>query len=178
MNKSHLTAYIKFSVMLTALLSYIPGSVVAATIFAPTDGNINFLFSSNLQGGTLAMFDDNDQSYLADSIDIPLASTVGIFGPVNGNNDYLATNSPGDTPLTLTGSNNFILGLYLNGAWLSDTSVFDQGANSYTVTFSNGGSLLMVDTQVISAVPLPAAAWLFGSGLLALTGLVRRKRSS
>jgi len=27
-----------------------------------------------------------------------------------------------------------------------------------------------------SAVPLPAAAWLFGSGLLGLTGMARRKQ--
>lgn len=29
----------------------------------------------------------------------------------------------------------------------------------------------------VSAVPVPAAVWLFGSGLLGLTGLVRRRRS-
>jgi hypothetical protein len=177
MNKSHQTGYVNTCVMLTALISYIPCSVVASTIFAPTDGNVNFLFG-DLKGGTLAMFDDSDQNYLYASIDIPLASTVGIFGPVNNNNDYLATNSLGDTPLTLTGNNHFILGLNLGGVWLSDTSVVDHGANSYTVNFSNGGSLLMVDTQVIQAVPVPAAAWLFGSGLLGLAGIARRKKNS
>ncbi len=35
-----------------------------------------------------------------------------------------------------------------------------------------------VDTQIVlTAVPVPAAVWLFGSGLLGLTGLARRKRS-
>lgn len=34
----------------------------------------------------------------------------------------------------------------------------------------------MTITTEISAVPVPAAIWLFGSGLLALTGLSRRKR--
>jgi len=28
----------------------------------------------------------------------------------------------------------------------------------------------------ISAVPVPAAVWLFGSGLIGLTGMARRKR--
>ena len=173
MNKLGLKAYVNTGIILVALLSYMPVSASAATIFASTDGDINFLLA-DLQGGTLAMFDDSDQIYTGAFIDIPVASTVGISGPVNSNNDYLATNSLGDTPLTLTGSNNFILGLNLNGTWLSDTSVIDLGANSYTVTFSNGGSVTMVDAQV---VPIPAAAWLFSSGLLALAGMARRKRT-
>ncbi len=44
------------------------------------------------------------------------------------------------------------------------------------------GGLAQVDYQIsfapaqdTAAVPLPAAAWLFGSGLLALAGLSRRK---
>ncbi len=144
MNESHLTTFNTSAiVMLTALLSYIPGSALAATIFAPTDGNINFLLSSNLQNGTLAMFDDSDQSYLGTFIDIPLASTVGIFGPVNGSNDYLATNGLGDIPLTLTGNNHFILGLYLNGLWLSDTTVFDQDANRISPKGKIIGILIM-----------------------------------
>jgi len=30
----------------------------------------------------------------------------------------------------------------------------------------------------VSAVPVPAAAWLFGSGLLALLGISRRKKAA
>jgi hypothetical protein len=30
----------------------------------------------------------------------------------------------------------------------------------------------------VSAVPVPAAAWLFGSGLIGLTGIARRKRAN
>lgn len=32
------------------------------------------------------------------------------------------------------------------------------------------------DSYAVSAVPVPAAAWLFGSGLIALAGFVRRKK--
>jgi hypothetical protein len=151
--------------------------VEAATVFAPTDGDVNFLFSNLGAGTTLAMFDDSDQSYLGASLTIPLPSSVGMFGPVNGNNDYLATNSLSDT-LTLTGSNHFILGLSLDGgtSWIADTNVTSVGANAYTVTFDNNGSVLQVDVQVIPAVPLPATAWLFASGLLGLAGVVRKAR--
>jgi hypothetical protein len=34
------------------------------------------------------------------------------------------------------------------------------------------------DLQVASVVPLPAAAWLFGSGLLGLVGMARRKKAA
>ncbi len=147
--------------------------VDAATVFSPVDGNVNFLFG-DLQGGTLAMFDDSDQVYAGASINIPVPSVVGIFGPVNGNGDYLATNSLGNS-LTLSGSDNFILGLNVGGTWLSDSSLAAHGANSYTVFFANGGSVLQVDVQVVSQVPVPAAVWLFGSGLLGLAGVTYRK---
>ena len=144
--------------------------VDAATVFAPTDGDVNFLFG-DLAGGMLAMFDDSDQSYLGASLGIPVPSIVGIAGPT-GTGDFIATNELANT-LTLTGSSNFILGLSVdNGvSWLADSAIIPQGANSFTVQFSNGGSVLEVDVQVI---PIPAAAWLFVSGLLGLIGFSRK----
>ena len=150
--------------------------VDAATIFAPTDGDVNFLFG-DLAGGALAMFDDSDQSYQGASINIPVPSIVGIAGPVNSNGDHIAINNLSQT-LTLTGSDNFILGLFFNGNWLADSSVLAVGANSYTVSFNNGGSVLQVDVQTVPAVPVPAAVWLFGSGLLGLVGVARKQTSS
>jgi len=178
MNRSHLTSSIYASVMLTGSLLMSPGSVQASTVFAANDGNINFLFA-DLQGAILAMFDDSDQSYLGPSINIPLPSIVGIFGPVNANNDYLATNGLSDS-LTLTGSNQFILGLSTDGGvnWVTDSSVTSMGANAYTVTFNNIGSVLMVDVNDVPAVPVPAAIWLFGSGMLAVVGIARKRVAS
>ena len=40
------------------------------------------------------------------------------------------------------------------------------------------GSTDIVRLSVVSAVPVPAAVWLFGSGLIGLLGLARRKRSA
>ena len=161
---------------LVAMMSLLAiSSVQAATVFSSVDGNINFLFG-DLQGGVLALFDDSDQSYTGPSLNVPVPSVVGITGPVNAGGDYLATNSLGDTPLTLTGSNQFILGLFVGGQWLADSDVVPQGANSYSVFFSNGGSVLEVDVQIIpTAVPVPAAVWLFCSGLLGLAGVSRHR---
>ncbi len=44
--------------------------------------------------------------------------------------------------------------------------------------FAQGGSTadLAIGTYSIAAVPIPAAAWLFGSGLIGLIGIARRKK--
>ena len=142
----------------------------AATIFMPTDGDVNFLDSTLSQDTLLAMFDDSDLSYL-DPLLIGVPEIVIIGGPTTGG-DWIATNELADT-LTLTGSDHFILGISTDGgtSWSGDTSVTPLGANSYTVSFSDG-SVLEVDVAI---VPVPAAVWLFGSGLLGLVGVARRR---
>ena len=52
---------------------------------------------------------------------------------------------------------------------------FTQGFNSITLSSQDFGFLFNVDDITVAPVPLPAAVWLFGSGLLCLTGFSRRK---
>jgi len=48
----------------------------------------------------------------------------------------------------------------------------------YLAAFDNTGQLARTDiTVIVSAVPVPAAFWLFGSGLLGLVGTARRKKA-
>jgi hypothetical protein len=42
---------------------------------------------------------------------------------------------------------------------------------------SHDGTLTW-NSAAVSAVPVPAAVWLFGSGLLGLAGVARRKQSA
>jgi hypothetical protein len=51
------------------------------------------------------------------------------------------------------------------------------GAYSITANFSVDGVFdnSISDAFTVSAIPVPAATWLFGSGLLALIGIARRK---
>ena len=156
---------------LLALAFLAPGAVNAATIFAPTDGDVNFLFSTLSPGTMLAMFDDSDQALAGSNLAIPVPEIVGILGP-NGNGDFIATNEAAAT-LTLTGSDQFILGISTDGgsSWSGDTGVISVGANAYTVSFSDG-TVLEVDVRV---VPVPAAVWLFGTGLIGLVGVARRR---
>ena len=67
--KSNLTYILMGLFMLTV------ARVDAATIFAPTDGDVNFLIG-DLQGNILAMFDNNDQSFLGNSCPRLSASQV------------------------------------------------------------------------------------------------------
>lgn len=69
---------------------------------------------------------------------------------------------------------------------LSLTGVLDVDVNAirvelfYATSSLSGGRLGFVDnaslTVTPAAVPVPAAAWLFGSGLLGLVGIARRKQ--
>lgn len=48
------------------------------------------------------------------------------------------------------------------------------GFDSITLSSADFGFLFNVDDITVSSVPLPAAAWLFGSGFLGLVGMSRR----
>ena len=55
------------------------------------------------------------------------------------------------------------------------SNVPEVNADGLIVNYDENGNPVVV--QDLSAVPIPAAVWLFGSGLLGLLGVVRRKRA-
>ena len=57
---------------------------------------------------------------------------------------------------------------------LLPTATPHSGFNVDTVLNTAGGNF----AQYVAPVPIPAAAWLFGSGLIGLVGVARRKKSS
>jgi len=61
-------------------------------------------------------------------------------------------------------------------AWVFGMSNGAQG-NDYTYDFVSGYDAWAVQSGDVSAVPVPAAVWLFGSGLIGLVGFARRKQS-
>lgn len=156
----------------------------STTVLEPTDGDINFInYMSNLGGFDLYMFDDSDMTdadkdaALAasgpdEALLIAPGEVVGVAGP-NGGGDYTATNANTAQAIFLTGSDHFILALYdsANSAWIEDTGVTDVGANTLIVEFGHLGTL----TADVRVVPVPAAAWLFGTGLIGLVGVARRR---
>ncbi len=79
--------------------------------------------------------------------------------------------SAGDTSTTYTATPGSI------SDWDSITMLFMATDTTTSISFvgTYGYGYIGLDNIVVSAVPLPAAPWLFGSGLLGLIGVARKK---
>lgn len=74
----------------------------------------------------------------------------------------------------------FLTGLPIYTYFTANTQSYDPRINPFMTTLEGSMQVNYWYTQEIEVadVPLPAALWLFGSGLLGLVGLARRKRTS
>ena len=160
------------------------------TVWAPTNEDVDFIqldlpgLSLTTGGGMLAMFDEAD--FGGDAL------VIGEFGghvtfTASGSNwiaqVFDVNNAPGGS-ITLTGDNNFVLGMDWGLGYFPDDGnpIPTSSPDTYLITFDGfdrperpiTGSTLAVDVKV---VPVPAAVWLFGSGLIGLVGVARRKRA-
>jgi hypothetical protein len=177
--------YTPIKVFLVATAFLMTSAANASTIFAPTSGDVNFLnINIDLSANTLvAMFNVDDLGGMNNAVILSsdYESSVAVFSSSTG--DFAvdvkdvpppSTGTTYDT-MTLLGSDNFILGLSTDSGdnWVADTGYTDKSGGFYDVHFANG-DILQVDVQV---VPVPPAVWLFGSGLIGLVGIARRKNS-
>jgi hypothetical protein len=165
------------------IASLVSASANASTIFAPTDGNVNFLNTNiDLSSGNtqVAIFNVGDLGGANNTVvlDNVYSASLAEFSVSGGN--YLVSSKANISAtafdnMTLFGTDNFILGLTNDSGtnWVADIGYTSLGGSLYDVHFADG-SLLQVDVQV---VPVPAAVWLFGSGLIGLAGIARRKAS-
>ena len=141
-----------------------------------TDASVLPVTSTSLIGGVANGLNTDIGKLNAQTSDgaTPPGTATGIFGT--------ASASAGETSLSLYGTNvvqgnaNFAGGnpITLYGITASGSG----GALGYilgSLTF-NGTSLIF--TGAGGAVPIPAAGWLFGSGILGLLGIGRRRRSA
>jgi hypothetical protein len=135
----------------------------------PGDHDIGILTidgSLDLQNGTLVTEISGTAAGQFDILNVTgnmnLAGSTMEFSFLN-NNIY----KPGDSWLFLTGNTT---GLSLNSIYF----VFDNALGAtFTTSLVNGGVKLTVLTSG-TAVPIPAAGWLFGSSLFGLAGLCRK----
>ena len=162
----------------------------AATIWTPTSIDTDFIldFPGNpgisTNGGTLALFDDSDTGF-GNALVIGQSGGEVVFSD-NNNGTWKAevfdVNNTSGGSIPLSGNTNFSLGIDWGAGYFGDTnSSLLSSPDTYLIVFdgSNGledrisGNTLAVD---LGPIPLPAAAWLFGTGLLGAVGLVRRRR--
>ncbi len=88
----------------------------------------------------------------------------------------------GDTGgATVAWSGGTSVNLADTAGWGSDTSLQISFQNNLSATTLNGGEEAFIQKKlggvglIVNPVPVPAALWLFGSGLLALAGVSRRR---
>lgn len=169
------------TILTAAVISLSTGAANAATVWMPTNVDTDFLqfeiagLSTN--GGSLALFDEAD-----------FGGSGLIIGALGGEVSFQANGSNWDASfngntITLLDDYNFVLGMSWNGGtdWYEDSSYLLAGgaSDSYQINFDGSnadlevmGSTLGVDLQ---PVPVPAAVWLFGSGLMGLAAMARRR---
>ena len=162
----------------------------AATIWQPTNENVNVLTISflgvDLNGGSLALFEDaTDFSGPA----LVLGTNGGVFEFTDNENGTYTVNAKVSNAsvgtMVITG-NQFMLGVKWGaGAYAGDSSYVQDPYDPtiFQISFTDGvnsGSIFAIDLELapdVDPVPVPAAAWLFGSALCALTAIGRRKRA-
>ena len=161
----------------------------------PTNQNVNFINADDLcyvadigcPGAILGIFDELDTGYAGSFLGISLGQDgdVAEFTQTIGQSiDYDLFNNSGETnsTFTLTGSDRFIIALKVTGgSWVAPTTeICSDTSESCYLSWSIGDSVLAIDLMEVtppSEVPVPAALWLFGSGLLGLVGMARRKKA-
>jgi len=134
---------------------------------------------------------DNGSFDLTANIDnsgVLSAGTLDIGGTINSigaNSNILLTGTLTDLGFPTSGSGDPLEFLFnvtggdlasdygTSGGIILTQSGFSDG---FTLDFNNGPFAGVADIGVV--VPVPAALWLFGSGLLGLTGIAARRRSA
>lgn len=157
--------------------------------------------TSVITDGTLSYEDTDGTGSLS------ISSNSSLFGDVQINNAALTTNTDGSLHvigivdfLTHGSSASFFGDMSITASWdeFNNVTTFDFSTLAFDGSKHNGflmsdglftGNLLefhasstllaIVDNPfpVYSPVPVPAAIWLFGSGILSLTGFAIRKKS-
>ena len=148
-------------------MSRIGGSnLIDGTVFVDWNANNNMLAHVEW-----------DASGLFNAIDVGLQAGDTISGTNLIRNGSIIADVNSATPYSdlLTGQSEFIS--YAPLAATSNSQGFGDGPFIGIVAYFDIGSGNSLHVTSISSVPVPAAVWLFGSGLIGLIGIARRKKS-
>ena len=129
--------------------------------------------TANVNGtGTLTIFDGLTSTSLTADLNWVDIGTFGTGGVIN------ISGSVNLTSISYGGTNTDLLALANAGSGTQTTTFQFTSPQSLTDLFETSSTVSSTSfSGSISAVPVPAAIWLFGSGLLGLAGIARRKLS-
>lgn len=160
----------------------VSSSVQAAAVYMPTDSTVNFLSLLGTTSATIGIFDDSDPLFSGAYLAIDPTGDQIFFSP-NGA-DFDLSNSSGTAPftLTLTGSDQFSIAARASAAspWIEPDAVVCSAVSD---SCSLSWNALLVELAVDLAqaeppggsVPVPTSILLFGSGLVGLAVVARRR---
>ena len=185
-----------FAVLILGLATSVAN---AATTWQPTSEDTDFFtvldFADvNIGDAELFMFDNDDAFDITNGLAISDGGYVTFTPPPPATGDIIAAsydmNDVFIADITLSANNYFKLAVTRDGgtSWIADTGWDQIGADSYMIEFNTPtgcgahgqgemecrtkASIVAIDLQPI---PVPAAVWLFGSGLLGLAAVARRR---
>jgi len=144
------------------------GTEIAVHGFYPVSDNVNKTVTFGVQNGFY--FPDTVDEYQADNSWAGRTLLEGYFTSSDGSgSQFLVTG--GDLAPYFTG------GLFVWNNTLAQVDVSEDGTPQHETGYLNNNWTLTMTATPVSPVPVPAAVWLFGSGLLGMVAVARRRKS-
>ncbi len=174
------------------LLMLSAAATQASTVLAPTNEDVNFIVSDN--NYTIGIFDEADTAF-QNNLNVNMgylytdyATRTDYYSGLISFSPWPETTGPytasnGTLNLDLGVTTNFIVALYDGSKWIADSGVIEGSNGNVSVLMfdistdlpgQGEKNVVAVDVQM-SPVPVPAAVWLFATGLIGLAGIARRR---
>lgn len=129
---------------------------------------------TNMDGGSAGSTTDLDEGILF-TFDQVVTLTFVNFDSFSGSDDFNLTVDGISLLVDHNQSDAAVLGVVSNTPF-PDHFDFSVVGTEFLIWADGNTDSFRIDSLRASAVPVPAAAWLFGSGLLGLVGMARRRK--
>lgn len=182
MTKRILGLFTVASLMLFSLSTH-----AATVIWEPADDTdpTNIVITSFDYGAgitDIAIFDDSDAGLATALLQFDVGSDADVtFFTADDSGDWSISPAESDETATLSDSDNFIVAVSDDdgATWTADLTFERKGSSdTYFLTFDDVNINDTIILTKVQPVPVPAALWLFGSAMVGLVVVGRRKKLS